>query len=58
MQAFLTDHNLAIVSEYASAGDLADFIEARRSQGRTPRGLPESHARQLFQQLMVAVDFW
>ena len=57
-QAFLLDDYLAIVSEYAALGDLADYIDARRTRTRQSRGLSESQARQFFQQLMLAVDFW
>ena len=54
----MTDSHLAIVTEYAALGDLAEFIEACRTQTDHPRGIPEAHARHLFQQLMLAVDFW
>lgn len=39
-------------------GDLADYIDERRSRGKPPRGLSEQEARKLFQQFMIAVDFW
>lgn len=58
LQAFLMDGHLAIVSDYASLGDLADFIDAQRKRSRQTRGLPEEQARRFFQQLMLAVDFW
>lgn len=58
VQAFLTDNYLGIVSEYASMGDLADYIDTRRSRGKNGRGLPEAQTRQLFQQLVFAIDFW
>ena len=37
--------------EYADNGDLSHHVMS------LPAGLPEAHARQLFQQLMLAVDF-
>ena len=58
-QAFLTEEYLAIVSEYAPLGDLADFIDSKRSETKQySRGLPERQVRRLFQQLIMAVDFW
>ena len=49
--------HLAIVSEYAELGDLADFIARKVAKSKPGRALPEEQARTLFQQLMLAVDF-
>lgn len=56
MQVFLTPQYLALVCEYAEMGDMAEYI-ARRASGVAARALPEQHARALFQQLMLSVDF-
>ena len=42
MQVFLTPKHLAIVTEYAELGDLADYIERRAAKGRAARALPEA----------------
>lgn len=51
MQIFLTDEHLVLVMEFADKGDLSHHVMS------LPSGLPEAHARQLFQQVMLAVDF-
>ena len=53
----MTAQHLAIVSEYAEMGDLAEYIAKRAAKGRSSKALPEAHARALFQQIMLAVDF-
>lgn len=53
---FLTADHLAIVSEYAVGGDLADYID--RHQGKHQQaGLTEDNALWLFHQLVTGVDF-
>eukprot|EP01025_Chloroclados_australasicus_P068754 TRINITY_DN9580_c0_g1_i1.p1 TRINITY_DN9580_c0_g1~~TRINITY_DN9580_c0_g1_i1.p1 ORF type:complete len:355 (+),score=52.61 TRINITY_DN9580_c0_g1_i1:148-1212(+) len=52
-ELFLTQHYLCIVMEYASAGDMFHYVVSRMPHRR----LPESEARQFFQQLVLAVDF-
>ncbi|KAK9792998.1 hypothetical protein WJX73_004517 [Symbiochloris irregularis] len=57
-EAFLTEDYLAIVSEYAPLGDLADYIDSERIETALyTRGLPEAQAQRLFQQMVMAVDF-
>lgn len=50
---FLTPRYLAIAMEYAKGGDLYGYIVRNSPQGR----LPEDHAKALFQQLILGLDF-
>ena len=56
LEVFLTDEFLAISTQYAAGGDLAEFVAAR-CQRDSVTALPEAQARYLFQQLIIAVDF-
>ena len=56
LEVFLTDDYLAISTQYAAGGDLAEFVAAR-CQRDSVTALPEAQARYLFQQLIIAVDF-
>ena len=56
LEVFLTDEYLAISTQYAAGGDLAEFVAAR-CQRDSVTALPEAQARYLFQQLIIAVDF-
>ena len=53
---FLTADHLAIVSEYAVGGDLADYIDRHRAKHQQV-GLAEDNALWLFHQLVTGVDF-
>lgn len=55
-EIFLTPEYLAIVSEYAAGGDLADYID-RQQAAHKHGGLPEATALWLFQQLVTGVNF-
>eukprot|EP01026_Neomeris_dumetosa_P035970 TRINITY_DN28930_c0_g1_i8.p1 TRINITY_DN28930_c0_g1~~TRINITY_DN28930_c0_g1_i8.p1 ORF type:complete len:397 (+),score=45.94 TRINITY_DN28930_c0_g1_i8:109-1191(+) len=50
---FLTKNYLCITMEYAAAGDMFHYVINRMPDRR----LPETEARQFFQQLVIAVDF-
>ena len=52
---FKTQYYLGIAMEFCDGGDLSQYID-NRTHHRV-FGLPESQARWLFQQLMVAVDY-
>jgi serine/threonine-protein kinase SRK2 len=56
MQVFLTDKHLAIVMEYASGGDMFDYVIKHKGLN-AGEGLPEPEARRFFQQLILALDF-
>ena len=57
-QVFLTKRHLAIVTEYADQGDLADCLAGKRvlSTPEDSRGLPLPQCRAIFQQLALAID--
>ena len=57
LQAFLTDNHLAVVTEYADLGDLADYVERVRQKAIPGHGLPIPECRTIFQQLILALDF-
>ena len=59
MQVFLTSRYLAIVTDYAPFGDLADHLDALHHRGlRKPGvGLHFAQARSVFQQLVLALHF-
>ena len=57
LQAFLTDNHLAVVTEYADLGDLADYVELVRHKAIPGHGLPIPECRTIFQQLILALDF-
>lgn len=50
VQVFLTPKYLCIVMEYASGGDMFEYV-VRKS------GLKEDEARWFFQQLIVSIDY-
>ena len=52
-QVFLLPRHLAIVMEYAQGGNLFQYI--LRQGG--PTRLQESHARWIFQQLVIGMDY-
>ena len=54
-EVFKTQFYLGIAMEFCDGGDLSQFIDNRTQH--CVFGLPESQARWLFQQLMVAVDY-
>jgi len=54
-EVFKTQFYLCIAMEFCDGGDLSQYID-NRTHHRV-FGLPESQARWLFQQLMVAVDY-
>ena len=71
-EVFLTPRYLAIVMEYASGGDMFEYVLAHREhvavasactsapprqQQTVARGLPEPVARAFFQELVVAMQF-
>ena len=53
VKVFLTPRFLAIAMEYAKGGDLFGYIIRNSPAGR----LPEDHAKALFQQLILGLDF-
>ena len=55
----MTRRYLAIVTDYAPLGDLADHLDHLRQNGLRPPGigLPVSQARTVLQQLMLALHF-
>ena len=55
-EVFLTPKSLAIVMEYASGGDLFEYVLKHKGSVAC-QGLPENTARWFFQQMMVALDF-
>ena len=55
-QVFLLPRHLAIVMEYAQGGNLFQYILRQGGPSRTPH-LQESHARWLFQQLVIGMDY-
>ncbi|GAB4815243.1 hypothetical protein N2152v2_002289 [Parachlorella kessleri] len=50
-EVFITQHYLAIVLEYASGGDLLDYVNAKG-------GLSEDEARWFFQQLVLGISYF
>lgn len=57
-ETFRTRAGLAIVMEYASGGDLREYVEQWDGPTATPTsGLPETQARWFFQQLALAVEY-
>lgn len=52
---FLTPHHIGIVMEYATGGDLSEYID--RNAQLDIRGCPESEARWFFQQFMIGLDY-
>ncbi len=57
IEVFLTPRHLAIVMEYASGGDMFEWVLSHRVPGPGPTGLSEADARHFFQQLVVSVEF-
>lgn len=55
-EVFLTPDHLAIVSEFAAGGDLADYID-RHQAVHKQAGMTESNALWLFHQLVTGVNF-
>lgn len=55
-EVFLTADHLAIVSEYAAGGDLADYIDRHQAKHQKA-GLTEPNALWLFHQLVTGVNF-
>ena len=55
-EIFLTADHLAIVSEYAAGGDLADYIDRHQAKHQQA-GLTEDDALWLFHQLVTGVNF-
>lgn len=55
-ELFLTSEYLAIVTEFAAGGDLADYIDRHKASHRG-KSLSEDQARWLFQQLITGLDF-
>lgn len=55
-EVFLTADHLAIVSEYAAGGDLADYIDRHQAKHQKT-GLTEANALWLFHQLVTGVNF-
>ena len=55
-EVFLTADHLAIVSEYAAGGDLADYIDRHQAKNQQA-GLTEDNALWLFHQLVTGVNF-
>ena len=55
-EVFLTADHLAIVSEYAAGGDLADYIDRHQAKHQQA-GLTEDNALWLFHQLVTGVNF-
>ena len=55
-EVFLTEDHLAIVSEYAVGGDVADYIDRHQAMHKTAV-MTESNARWLFYQLVTGVNF-
>ncbi|EIE18357.1 kinase-like protein [Coccomyxa subellipsoidea C-169] len=55
-EIFLTNKHLAIVMEYASGGDMFDYVIKNKGSG-PGEGLHEDLARGFFQQLILALDF-
>ena len=55
-EVFLTADHLAIVSEYAAGGDLADYIDRHQAKHQKA-GLTEANALWLFHQLVTGVNF-
>lgn len=55
-EVFLTAEHLAIVSEYAAGGDLADYIDRHQAKHQQA-GLTEANALWLFHQLVTGVNF-
>lgn len=53
-EAFLTPTHLGIAMEYATSGDLLNYVQSHIAYGMQ---VSEDNARLLFQQLIVAVDF-
>lgn len=49
-QVFLTPHYLAIAMEFASGGDMFEYVVRKN-------GLKEDEARWFFQQLIVGLDY-
>ena len=59
MQVFLLPRHLAIVMEYAQGGNIFQYMVHTSHSGsdtRTQR-LQESHARWIFQQLVIGMDY-
>ena len=58
MQVFLLPRHLAIVMEYAQGGNIFQYMVQTSPDGtsRTQR-LQESHARWIFQQLVIGMDY-
>jgi len=57
-----TESTVTLVMEYASGGELFDYISSQAEhdncdQSKNPMGLNESEARQLFRQLVSAVQY-
>lgn len=56
-EAFLLPEHLAIVMEYASGGDMFNYVTTRKYADGTRGRLKEAEARWYFQQLILAVDY-
>jgi len=57
-----TESTVTLVMEYASGGELFDYINSQQvadsgSQSENPGGLNESESRQIFRQLISAVQY-
>ena len=56
-QVFLLPRHLAIVMEYAQGGNIFQYmVQTNRTESHTQR-LQESHARWIFQQLIIGMDY-